>query len=535
MSQLFRHFGVGLAAASSETLRVTYPGSAWLGDELSPTNEGTWAGSIVGSWHEVSSTHYLYVTQNDGAGRFVGVDPGDYEARLVGLTGVEIQLPAGTLDPDDVGTQVETQWNAAGTSIVATDNGSGQVDFVGSIDAAAIVAAGPGTDWESRNTEATCTGAQEYAASGVGNANIDWQTWCEVDNAFAPSTTYRVVGIVYRGTNLRIGIARGGAAAGDPEGATVLYDSGVLAGGGSTWHVHYFEPSEVFELEPTDRVWQGVEGTDGASDVQGGSSQNTGWVSTGGDNIFRTGASAGVGTPFPSTVPALDGGNFNFGLAMMMIVQPAPYFGSFHWQSVAVYDRVRQGNPGSTVGMESVAPTFPCSFPVVSGLAVESLQLFFASNAAGAQDAMRVESFESAGAMSLTAATGETVFHDFGEIGSGTDTGWLELVSTPVDISTVGELRFSIKSASVGAGMSLGFLSGGYGNDVGKVGWSLADTVEDGELEYTAAAGETWWDFRAGNATGSPLAPDSTPVTPGNQPGMYILIGIGGFQMEANP
>jgi len=520
-------------------LRVDYPANAWFADAQVPSSEGTWQGSLVGSWHEVSSTHYLYITQDDGTGRYIGVDPGDFEARLVGMTGVEIQLPAGDRTAAQNGATVEAQWNAAGTSVTATDNGGGQVDFSGAIDAATIAAAGPGTGWESRDTEATALGGAEYNAPGVTAANADFISACAVDPVFVPSSTYRVVGIRYSGENIRIGIGTGGVA-GDPGGGTpaeYVFDSGILAGApGTDWNEHYFEPSEVFEIGASELVWVVSNGTNGSSTITGGSNQDDGWQTTAGNEVYRLGASTGVGTAYTigGALPALSGGNFGWGMKVQLIVQPAPYYGSFYWMSNAIYNDVANPAPAGVTNMESIAPTFPCSFPTIPGLQIESLQLYFASHAAATENQMRVETWDSAGAMSLTDATGETLFHDFGST-SGTDVGWVEMVSTPVDISTVGELRFSIKSASSGTGMQLGFTLGGFGDVVGKPGWSLADTTEDGELEYLASAGETWWDFRAGNATGTPLAPDSVPTQPGNAAGLAVRIGVPGFSMTANP
>jgi len=534
VSRLFRLFAA-LVGSADEVLRVQYPANGWFADAATPSSEGTWQGSLVGSWHEVSATHYLYITQDDGAGRYIGVDPGPYEARLTGMTGVECQLAAGDRTAAQVGADITSSWNLAGTGVTATDNGAGEVDFAGGIDAATIAAAGPGTEWTSRNTEATALGADEYAAPGVAATNVDFLTACQVDPARIPSTTYRVVGIRYAGANLRVAIATGGIVA-NPEGGTYVYDSGVLAGAaGTDWNEHYFEPSEVFEVGPSELVWMMANGTNGASDIVGGANQDDGWLTTTGNEVYRLGASTGVGTPYTGSVPALSGGNFGWGMKVQMIVQPSPYYGSFYWQSNFIWDRVANPVPASFTNMASIAPTFPCSFPTIPGLDIESLQLYFGAHGAGAQDQMRVELwYDNVGPMSLTDVTDERLFSDLGAT-SGTDVGWYEMISTPVDIDTVGELRVSVKSASTGAAMTLGFELSGFGNVVGKPGWSLAATTEDGELEYLASAGETWWDFQAGVATGTPLAPNSVPTTPGNAAAIAGRIGVPGFTMTANP
>ena len=531
MSRLFRQFGQSAAAAVPvETLEVVYPASGWLGDADEPTWEGTWSGTMVGSWHPVDGSSFPFFTQDDGTGRYVGVNPEPYEPSLSGQTGVEIRLAAGTQTPDDVGAATEAQWHAAGTGIVATHIGGGVVRYVGVFDAAAAAAAGPGAEWATRGAGTGAYGAVQLDAPGSARADIDWQSWCQIEVASLPGVACRVVGIRFRGDNLRFIVATGGVN-GDPESASVRYQ-GVHGGGGSGWHNVYFEPSEVFDLGSSPPpVWLGVDGTaGGASGVYGSTSQSTGLETTGGNRIFRTGAANGVGTPIGATVPALNGGNFAFGLAVQLIIQVGPFYGSGGWKSNACVDPAQVPVPPNTVGMESVAPTFPFAFPQYPGLEMESLQLYFASHAAGVQNQMRVELFEAAGAMSLVDATGETIFHDLGP-STGTATGWVEMLSSPIDISTAGELRVSIKSASTGFGMSLGFTSGGYPNNVGRPGWPLAATVGDGELEYLAANGETWWDFQAANATASPLAPDSTPDTPGNAPGMHMRIGNASIQM----
>jgi hypothetical protein len=526
MSRTFRLFGVTLAGSSTptQTLRVTYPANAWLTETQTETSgaEGTWQGTCVGCWHPVTEAHYLYITQDDGNGRQIGVDPGPYEPTLAGMVGVPAALPAGTLTRAQVATAVASGWNTGPSPVVATATGGAVVDFVGDFDADATAAAGPGTEWLARNTEATLAGAQEFDAPGVANVAVDFMAWCQVDPTYLPTTAARIVGIRYQGTNVRIAIARGGAD-GLPAGAAIVYDSGALSGGGSTWHSHHFVPGEVFVHTPGVPVYIGVNGTTGGlSQSRGAFAQDVGWLTTAGNRIFRTGASTGVSTPFGATVPAASGGNFPFGFSIQIMAQPLPAFGSFAWQSMVLHDDVRNPAPPDVVALDSRFASFSTSMPVVEGLEIQSARVFFVTHTGVPLGQIRFSLSESAGPMSI----GET---------SGSGLGWVEILGAPIDIADAGELRIGGKSSAPGTALQQGVTFGGVGNVVGKPGWSLAATTEAGELEYNAAQGETWMDFDSDVATLSPLAFDSAPIQPNISPGMAVRIGISGFSMQANP
>lgn len=533
---------VGGEADPVQTLRVNYPGSSWLGDVNEVTWEGTFGGTAVGSWHPVSATHYLYLLQDDGTGRFIGVDPGDFEPSLAGMTGVAINIPSGNQGPAAVGTQVQNDWNAAGTGITATYNGvvgnRAQVDFVGVFDAVGAAAAGPGAPWSTRGVGTSAYGATELNVPGVAAINVDWRSAVQVEEAALPVVPFRVVGIRYRGDNLQLAVSINGDGRGNPENSTVQVTD-YAAGGGTDWHTHWLTPSQCFEVDGAtlDEMFILVDGDGASSGIVGGASQNLGLQLDGsGDNVFRLGANQGALTPMTTPIGPLNGGNFFFGLAVQVVVQVSPFYGNCAWASWGGMSPQIVPTPPNTVSMDYVAPMFAFDFPNVIGLQIQDVQVYLATHDAADDDQLRIESWENAGGLSLLTVTGDTSFNDFGPT-VGDDTGWVSIMNSPVDIDGGGEYRISIKGAPLGPAndTSLGFVSGGLGENVGMPGWSLADTMEDSEIEYTAANGETWLPFDPQVATPSPLAPDSAPLFPGNAGGLAVQIGHPGITMVANP
>ncbi len=522
----------------SETLRVSYPESAWLGDADPITWQGTWAGTLVPSWHPVTATDYLFFTQNDGTGRFIGADPGPFEPSLAGMTGREIQLPAGSLSPADVGAAVQTQWNAFGTGVVATHTGGGTVDYVGNFDADAAASAGPGDSWENRGAGTSAYGATELDAAGVSRQDTDWMSWVQVENSALPSVMMRAVGVRFRGENVRMAVALG-TVDGNPGGESVQWQA-LLAGGGSGWHTYYFTPAEVFPIDGTasPRVFLGTDGdSGGASGIFGGPSQNLGLQVTGGNNVFRTGASTGAATPFPATVPALSGGNFNFGLSVQLIVQVGPFYGDGDWQSEAGMDPRIVAVPPNTTTMDQVIPGFGFDFPAVASLEIRDIQLYLGNHDAAPDDQLRVEVWDNPGGLSTTSMAGDTIYSDVGPT-SGTDTGWVSVLPARIPVNGGGEYRITLKGEPGGAAndTNFGFTLGGYGDVVEKPAWSLLATMEASEVEYTAANGETSIPFDPQVATPSPMAPNSAAIFPGNSGGLAVRIGhSSGIAMVANP
>jgi hypothetical protein len=220
---------------------------------------------------------------------------------------------------------------------------------------------------------------------------------------------------------------------------------------------------------------------------------------------------------------------------MQVVVQVSPFYGNGAWRSWGGMSPQIIPVPPNTTPMDFIAPMFGFNFPNVIGLSIEDIQVYLATHNAAPDDQLRVESWENAGGLSLVTVVGDTSFTDFGPT-VGDDTGWVSIMNAPVSIDGGGEYRISIKGAPLGPAndTSFGFDAGGLGENVGMPGWSLAATMEDSEIEYTAANGETWLTFDPQVPTPSPLAPDSAPIFPGNAGGLAVLIGHRGVTMVAN-
>lgn len=87
---------------SAPEATVTMPAASWDVSDR-PMRDGRPGSTLAGAFLVLDDLDtYVWWSHDDGSGRFVGIDPGEYEAGLAGLSGVEVQLDAGNVSGADV-------------------------------------------------------------------------------------------------------------------------------------------------------------------------------------------------------------------------------------------------------------------------------------------------------------------------------------------------------------------------------------------------------------------------------------------------
>ncbi len=107
--------------------------------------------------------YYLFETHDDGTGRYVGIDPGDFVTALAGWTGIEVQHAAGRRTAAQRATAIRSALQAAAISNWTVGGSGADVEIEGTINSATCAAVGMiGTtrgQWGTRRRTAQFTGS----------------------------------------------------------------------------------------------------------------------------------------------------------------------------------------------------------------------------------------------------------------------------------------------------------------------------------------------------------------------------------------
>ncbi len=522
------------ASTSTNSLTITFPPVGWLGDDENAVLDGQPGSTGLGQWRAISSTHYIYSTHNDGTGRFVGVDPGDFETALAGMTGIEVQHPAGNRTSVQHATTAQAALNAAGLglTISRTDD---QVELSGSFTSPSQATGGA---FSTRGYYGIA-GAEDLDAGGSVASNGEGY----MAPANLPSGRYRVIGVrVRRGNNItnpvRVAVSTSPIVStvdADVESAVPQWEAPVEGTSTFGWASYLFAPSDCFEVDPTTtRLYIGTKGDGGTSSIAGGSGAANGLgfqADAGGDNLWVTSGGSGSANAFASPAGAVST-SFNFGIQIQVIVQEAPYYGNGAFRTYMGFTPGRQ-----TLGTGSGSPTTANEIfvgwmfrpPDIPGLQCYDTRINLDAHGADPSDQLRVEYWDNAGTMSLADYNGDTIYQDVGPT-SGADTGWVSLGHSAFSMTGGERYRLTIKG---GSGTAPTATTLAFNSDSGQVFdkplWAQGGNMADTEIEVASSAGETVINFDPQVATASPLAPDSVEFFPDNEGGLAILIGHDGF------
>lgn len=135
------------AAIASETATFTVRATSFDSRALRAPMEGQFGPTRAGLYWTVPSSgggtnRYVYETQDDGSGRYCGIDPGTFVAGLSGWSGIEVQHPAGVRTAAQRATTIRAAITAAGISGWVVGGSGADVAITGPIDAQTCTVAG---------------------------------------------------------------------------------------------------------------------------------------------------------------------------------------------------------------------------------------------------------------------------------------------------------------------------------------------------------------------------------------------------------
>ena len=511
---------VGTSASSGPALVITMPSSV---DEIPSTDDGaafqaTGGHTLYGGGTYFDSDQYFWTTVNG-----VGVDPG-----LAG-TGHEVPL-TGTapFTADAWATAADTVAAAAGYSTVRvvgvlTVSGNG-------IDAAGAVTAQASTVPFTARGEGSVIGAtQQAAGASIGS---DTTGWIQVLPANVPTGAFRVIGIqILRGSDVtdgvRVAVASGGTGDGDPEAAVVDIDVTVGDSGTNTWHTHWLDSDDVFAYAGSERVFIGTHGDDATSTVFGGASINDGTFQDGSSrNLWLTDGTTGSSTPFPSPVGSVTA-MFNFGIAVRIIIQEAPY------QSDGGYRVIGGSVPGRHDGnlqidqtpVDNIFVAWRVQTPDIDEVSLMDTFVWLQNHAAGDTNQIRLELWNPVGGAATMA--GDTIVATVGTTSDTQGTGWSAMQDGgPISVASNTVYRHTIKGSpdpgeeeDTILGVWLGTAGAGSQNDAGFPVYGPAGLdIPDTEREVDGGVDETAIDFDPTVQTVSPNPANGTVISPNNLP-----------------
>lgn len=489
-------------------------------DEVSPTDWGaafqaTGGHTLYGGALYFDGGEYLWTSVNG-----VGVDPAlTGTAHEVALTGTAPFTAAAWA------TAAQTVIAAAGYTAVRTVasiavSGNG-------VDPAAAETAQAATVAFTARGEGSVVGStqQDSGSSTAGNST----GWIQVLPADVPTGAFRVIGIgIRRGSNVgspvQVSLASGGTANGDMEDAVV--DRGLAAGnsGVNAWHYEYFDTPMAYA--GSERLFIGTHGDGAASSLFGGGAINDGTFQDGSTNLWLTDGTTGGTTAAVSPVGEVTS-SFNFGLAVRLIIQEAPY------QSDGGYRVIGGSVPGRHDGtlqvdqtpVDNIFVSWRVQTPDIDDLSLMDTHVWLQEHGTGDSNQIRLELWNPVGGAATMA--GDTIVATVGTTSDTQGTGWSSMQDGgPIAVSSNTVYRHSIKGSPEPGEEEdtiLGVWLGSAGADVvgsaghpvyGPAGLDIPDT----EREVQGDDDETAIDFDPQTQTASPNPANGTVISPNNLP-----------------
>jgi hypothetical protein len=527
----------------TETLDLTFPAVAFLTDE-GVHRQGIAGSTALGDFVAIpwlaGGGEYFFATHDNGAGRFVGVDPGAFEAALAGFTGHEVQLASGQRTAAQVATAFEAVMAGVyASSIIA----SATVTIEDEIDAAAAFtggsydAAGGGAI---TNTVPRIGGIRGFTHS-TQNASFTATTAASRLRASdLPAGLFRVIGFRIKwGTShtgqQQVAVYQGGSGF-DYQGATLLGRLGVTTGSAtSAWVDVLCGPNECIEVDPANgSVWVCWMGDGATAPFAFFSSTGVGVgaaahfehdTAASNNAIWTLGGTppTGSGGTFPGALPAR-GAASAFKPAIQLIIQEAPYKGDWLWKSRIGY--LASSALAQSSAMTGVFTSNAYTSPNATGVAMDRVFVNYSAHDAGEQ--FRIEVWE--GGTNDTTIAAATRVWDAGQT-SGTATGWVGIVdagSHPITPNT--RMWISVKANTGNSSLAYGGGGAGYTAATTPAAFYRGNTTES---EYVSP--DAGFSHDPSVATPTPFAPVGSNINNNNSTGLYAIVKIPGFSMVANP
>ncbi len=492
--------------------------------------QATGGHTMYGAAVYFDSDQYLWTSVNG-----VGVDPAvTGTAHEVALSGSAPFTAAAWA------TAAETVISAAGRS-VSRDGGELTVTVATptrATDAAAAQAAL--TTFATRGGGTILGSTQQDAGNST---NGDSLGWIQVLPADVPSGAFRVIAFgVRRGSNVTNGLmmsmASGGAADFDPEGATVDHYRTMGDSGAGNWHYEYLETP--VEYSGRERLWLGSHGDGAASSLYGATNINDGTNEDGSTNLWLTDGTTGSTTAPPSTVGAITS-SFNFGLALRVVVQEAPY------QTDGAYRVIAGAVPGihdqdlfvTGTPMDDIFVTWRFVPPSIDDLYLMDFGIRLQAHDSADAEQIRAELWTADGG--AAAINGDVLVSTIGVTASDQGTGWSTVTpASPIAVTGGTTYRWSVKGEPVvPTNTVMDVWLGTDGADsvalAGYPAYAPSGTnIPATEREVEAQVDETQIDMDPQVQTATPNPSDGTVISPNNLSMTSLYLGKPGPTVTAS-
>lgn len=198
-----------------------------------------WGNYLALPSNAAATDYYVWETHDDGTGRYVGVDPGDFVAGLSGWTGIEVQHPAGNRTASQRATAVAAAING-GTPHAAVVVGV-TVEVSGAIDTCSV-----GGMWNATKGLIGCrrqtpTFDTFTISTGVGSPGVS-----PSGRTVIVKSIRVYVGIT--GDDMRAAIYTGGSTTRGDYAATTMRAEVVVPTGATGWVTIPLLPSQIFSM-----------------------------------------------------------------------------------------------------------------------------------------------------------------------------------------------------------------------------------------------------------------------------------------------
>lgn len=190
--------------------------------------------------------YYVFETQDDGSGRYCGIDPGDFVAALSGATGIEVQHASGVRTAGQRATAIRSALTSAAIDNWTIGGSSADVSIEGTIDSGSAAAEGMLSttrgQWGTRRRTAQFTGSDLSGRIGQFGVSPATDVVCTGLGFFFADHSAQVRVAIYTG-------GTSGSLAGTTLRAEVI-TTGAVAG----WNWIAFTPSQCFLLSASTNV-----------------------------------------------------------------------------------------------------------------------------------------------------------------------------------------------------------------------------------------------------------------------------------------
>ncbi len=529
----------------SETLAITFPPISYTVAE-GAHRQGIAGSTALGSYVAIPGRGLvpdvaIFCSHDDGGGRFVGINPVEWDAALAGYEAWEVQLSSGNRTAAQAATAIAAVLNGTGyySSVAAVGS---TVTIIGTIDAASAFVGGTydaagggaitdivpriggvrGHTHETQNASFTAT----TAASRLRASDL-------------PSGRFRIYGFRVRwGTShtgqMQVAVYQGGSGF-DYSGAVLRGRLGVTVGSAtSAWVDVLCDPDDVIEIDPANgSVWVCWMGDGATAPIAFFSSTGAGIgavshfehnTSDSNNAIWTLSGSppTGSGGTFPSTLPAR-GAASAFKPAIQLLMQEAPYRGDWLWK--CRLGKLSSDALANTSAMTGVFSSNSFTSPNVLGMTWDRVFVNYAAHDSGEQ--FRLELWEGGSAVNNIATATKT--WDAGQT-SGTATGWVSIVDAGSHALTANTRTWlSVKALSGTSSLAFGGGGVGYTAATSPAAFYGGNTTESEYLSVDAG-----FSHDPSVATVTPFAPIGSNINNNNSVGMYAIVKVAGFGMVAS-